>query len=46
MAMTIDHMREALKKINKSPKWVRKVNNLPPRDVADFYKRLKQQNKF
>lgn len=46
MPMTIEQKREALKKVNKSPKWIRKVNSLTPQDVADFYKRLKQQNKF
>lgn len=44
--MTNDQMREALKKLNTSPKWARKISNLTPRDVADYYKRLKTQNQF
>lgn len=46
MPIKNEQMREALKKVNKSPKWIRKVNALSPRDVADFYKRLKQQKQF
>lgn len=44
--MTNDQMREALKNINPSSKWARKISNLTPRDVADWYKRLKKQNQF
>lgn len=44
--MTTEQMREALKKVNKSPKWTRKVNNMQPNDIAAIYKRLQQQNQI
>ena len=44
--LTIDQMREAIKKANRSPKWTRKVNNFHPNEVVDVYKRLKLQNQI
>lgn len=44
--MTIEQMREAIKKVNKSPKWYRKIDNMTPNDIAAVYKRLKQQNQI
>lgn len=43
---TTEQMREAVKKVNRSPKWVRKVANMSVNEVADTYKRLKLQNQI
>lgn len=44
--MTNDQMREVLKTLNTSPKWLRKIINLTPREVSEYYRRLKKQNQF
>lgn len=43
--MSIDQMREAIKKAYRSPKWTRKVNNMPDNQVVAIFKNLKSQSK-
>jgi hypothetical protein len=44
--LTIEDMREAIKKAHPSSKWARKVNRFHPNEVVDIYKRLKIQNQI
>lgn len=44
--MSITKMREALKKVYSSDKWVQRVNHMSETQVEAIYLRLKQQNKL
>lgn len=43
--MSVDQMREAIKNVYKGPKWVRKVQTMPPNQVIAIFKNLQKQQK-